>query len=122
VSILSVIEICFELLGAKLRSPSIFSVKQMKALMEDDGGGIRLWDDLFEKAWQYHDLNHLTITEEVADGVKVTHEVNDGVDEEEKDCVVAIIHEHAAVVSKFITNGMSEAHSNHLAPAECNGL
>jgi hypothetical protein len=97
-------------------------VEQMKALMEEDEGGIRLWDDLFEKAWQYHDFNHLTITEDVVDGVKVTHEVNDDVNGEERDCVVAIIHEHAAVVSKFITNGMSEAHSNHLVPGECNGL
>jgi hypothetical protein len=98
----------------------LFSVTQMKNLMEDDEG-IRLWDDLFLVAFQYHDLNHLSITE-VGNGVKVEHEVNQDVDGQERDCVIAIIHEHAGVVTKFISNGMDEAHLNHLVPDECDEL
>ena len=49
------------------------SVEQMKNLMEE-GSGIRMWDDLFEVAFQYHDLNEMSITE-LKDGVNVTHHV-----------------------------------------------
>lgn len=91
----------------------------MKNLMEA-GSGIRMWDDLFEAAFHYHDLNQLSITE-LDDGVNVTHRVTQEANEE-TNCVVAIIHKHAEVVSDFITNGMIEAHSNHAAPDECEEL
>ena len=95
----------------------------MKNLMSKDDGGIRLWDDLFELAWQYHDFNGLSI-EKLSDGsgVEVTHEVNDDVEGPERDCVVAVIHDHASVVSDFIANGRSEAQLNHPVPIKCNGL
>ena len=92
----------------------------MARLMEE-GSGIRLWDDLFEKAFEYRNMNHLSFTEE-ENGVKVTHAVNNDVHGQEKECIVAIIHEHAAVVSEFISNGMVEAHSNHAVPKECSGI
>jgi hypothetical protein len=96
----------------------------MKQLMEQGRGGIRLWDDLFEKAFQYHNFNTLEITEYTDDGVKVRHEVNNDNDqlvnnEKLKECVVAIIHEHATVVSDFATVGMEEAHKNHAVPDIC---
>ncbi len=96
------------------------SVKQMKSLMEADEG-IRLWDDLFEIAFEYHDLNHLSFTE-VDNGIKVSHEVNDDVEGQAKDCAVAIIHSHASVVSEFIQRGTDEAQANHPAPDECSGM
>lgn len=99
---------------------SLSSVEQMKALMEADEGGIRLWDDLFEIAWQYHDFNTLTITETTDYGVNVTHSVNDDVPDDKKECIVAVIHDHADVVSSFITNGMEEVQSNHPVPSVCN--
>ncbi len=99
---------------------AVRSVNQMTSLMEADKG-IRLWDDLFEKAFEYHDLNHLSFTE-VEDGVKVTHEVNNDVKGQEKDCVVAIIHKHASVVSQFIRLGRDEAQLNHEVPEECSGM
>ncbi|KAL7490140.1 hypothetical protein ACHAW6_015876 [Cyclotella cf. meneghiniana] len=95
-------------------------VTQMATLMEGNGG-IRLWDDLFEKAFEYRHENHLSFTE-VEDGVKVEHKVNDDVDRQERECIVAIIHEHAAVVSEFVKRGMDEAHSNHAVPDECSGM
>ncbi len=96
------------------------SVTQMARLMEGNGG-IRLWDDLFEKAFEYRHENHLSFTE-VEDGVKVEHKVNDDVDSQERECIVAIIHDHAAVVSEFIKRGMDEAHLNHPVPEECSGM
>ena len=52
----------------------------MKNLMEA-GSGIRMWDDLFEAAFHYHDLNQLSITE-LDDGVNVTHRVTQEANEE----------------------------------------
>ncbi|KAL7517145.1 hypothetical protein ACHAWX_002094 [Stephanocyclus meneghinianus] len=98
----------------------ISHVKQMKSLMEADVG-IRLWDDLFEIAFEYHDLNHLSFTE-VDNGIKVSHEVNDDVAGQAKDCAVAIIHSHSSVVSEFIQRGTDEAQANHPAPDECSGM
>ncbi|KAL3790469.1 hypothetical protein HJC23_012025 [Cyclotella cryptica] len=95
-------------------------VTQMARLMEG-GGGIRLWDDLFEKAFEYRHMNHLSFTE-VDDGVQVTHEANSDVHGQERECVVAVIHEHASVVSEFITRGMEEAHSNHAVPKQCSAM
>ena len=96
------------------------SVEQMKNLMEE-GSGIRMWDDLFEVAFQYHDLNEMSITE-LKDGVNVTHHVTRAAASKKKDCVIAVIHKHAGVVSDFITKGRSEAQSNHAVPDECQEL
>eukprot|EP00804_Cyclotella_cryptica_P028246 CCRYP_014601-RA/>CCRYP_014601-RA protein AED:0.00 eAED:0.00 QI:439/1/1/1/1/1/2/142/206 len=98
----------------------ITHVKQMTSLMEAEKG-IRLWDDLFEKAFEYHNLNHLTFSE-VEDGVTVTHEVNHDVEGQARDCLVAIIHEHSSVVSDFIQRGSDEAQANHAVPDICSGM
>jgi hypothetical protein len=97
------------------------SVAEMMAIKEQ-GDGIRLWDDLFELAFQYHDLNTLEVTEYTDDGVKVHHKVTDDLDTAVGDCVVAVIHAHAQVVSDFISIGKEEANSNHEVPDECVGL
>eukprot|EP00579_Thalassiosira_antarctica_P001223 CAMPEP_0201871694 /NCGR_PEP_ID=MMETSP0902-20130614/4559_1 /ASSEMBLY_ACC=CAM_ASM_000551 /TAXON_ID=420261 /ORGANISM="Thalassiosira antarctica, Strain CCMP982" /LENGTH=210 /DNA_ID=CAMNT_0048397755 /DNA_START=1892 /DNA_END=2524 /DNA_ORIENTATION=+ len=94
-------------------------VYQMTTLMDSETGGIRLWDDLFERAFALRD-NHELMVNNTADGVHVVQKVSDNVvDIDEAECTTELIQEHAEVVSKFVDRGMSEMHANHPAPEKC---
>lgn len=95
-------------------------VEQMTELMEEypANGGIRLWDPLFNAAFEFSDFHEIFVTN-TDDGVRVEQKVVADVDDETKACTLSIIQEHAKVVSKFVAFGRSEMRKNHDVPKTC---
>lgn len=96
-------------------------VSQMTALMTSypEHGGIRMRDPLFKAAFDFSNFHEMSVTN-TTDGVRVVQNVvAEVVDTNTKDCAIAIIKEHAAVVSKFAAHGRSEMRKNHEAPTIC---
>jgi hypothetical protein len=65
-------------------------VKQMKELLEQETGGIHVWDELFDRAFELCDYHQLSAFN-VHDGVRV----KDFVDGEARGCAKSIIQAHA---------------------------
>mmetsp|Transcript_19740 Transcript_19740/g.25223 ORF Transcript_19740/g.25223 Transcript_19740/m.25223 type:complete len:285 (+) Transcript_19740:95-949(+) len=96
-------------------------VSQMTALMTSypEHGGIRMRDPLFKATFDFSNFHEMSVTN-TTDGVRVVQNVvAEVVDTNTKDCAIAIIKEHAAVVSKFAAHGRSEMRKNHEAPTIC---
>lgn len=72
------------------------------------GNGVRYWDPLFAEAFKHGKKMKMKI-ENTEKGVKVTETADDA-------AVVAVIQEHADVVSKFVAHGFDEAHKPHPLP------
>lgn len=80
----------------------------MKELLEQETGGIHVWDELFDRAFELCDYHQLSAFN-VHDGVRV----KDFVDGEARGCAKSIIQAHAEVSSNFIQFGGKESRLNH---------
>lgn len=86
-------------------------VWQMQQLIDDERR-IRTWDDLFAAVFDHQDAIEMHITN-LEQGVQVVQTSTD------TNCAARLILDHSRTVSKFIENGMSEMHTNHDVPDEC---
>ena len=77
------------------------------------GNGIHYRDPLFAEVFRHYDKITMKV-ETTKKGVKVTESSDDPY-------VAKLIQSHAAVVSKFITNGHAEVMKNHALPAKPKG-
>lgn len=77
------------------------------------GGFRRDDDDLSQELFFDRRDDFTTNTENLQDGVRVTMTSSDA-------CTTALIRDHAAIVSKFLTEGRREQDQNHPVPNICN--
>lgn len=82
-------------------------VRQMEQRLKD-GAGLRHWDPLFVEIFKHHDRIRMTIVD-VEGGVRVTETSDDPQ-------VVALVRQHARVVSEFVSDGFERAHRESPLP------